>query len=125
MRNGKKELSISLDMFYVYPLVFPLGQTYAFAAEKAVNLYPFKTNRDLFFICFAPGFHDVDCAGIPVTRDSNHFQWILYSGFQNIRGAGQDSFSCMYSQFHKPNFADSGIRIPLHADDLLNMFPCF
>ena len=41
------------------------------------------------------------------------------------KGAGPDSFSCMYSEFHKPNFPDSGIRIPLHADDLLNMFPCF
>ena len=41
-------------MFYIYPLVFPRGQTYAFAAEKAVNLYPFKTNRDLFFYLFRP-----------------------------------------------------------------------
>ena len=41
-------------MFYIYPLVFPRGQTYAFAAEKAVNLYPFKTNRDLFFLFVSP-----------------------------------------------------------------------
>ena len=54
MRNGKKELSSSLDMFYIYPLVFPRGQTYAFAAEKAVNLNPFKTNRDLFLYLFRP-----------------------------------------------------------------------
>ena len=32
-------------MFYIYPLVFPRGQTYAFAAEKAVNRNPFKTNQ--------------------------------------------------------------------------------
>ena len=36
-------------MFYIYPLVFPRGQTYAFAAEKAVNRNPSKTNRDHFF----------------------------------------------------------------------------
>ena len=54
MRNGKKELSSSLDMFYIYPLVFPRGQTYAFAAEKAVNRKPFKTNRDLFLYLFRP-----------------------------------------------------------------------
>ena len=95
-------------MFYIYPLVFPRGQTYAFAAEKAVNLYPFKTNRDLFFfICFAPGFHDVDCAGIPVTRDSSHFQWIFYSGFQNTRGRVRiPSAACI------PNFTSPISRIP-------------
>ena len=81
-------------MFYIYPLVFPRGQTYAFAAEKAVNRNPFKTNRDLFFLFVLPhvresstvldsGFHDVDSTGIPGTRDSSHFQWILYSGFQS------------------------------------------
>ena len=64
-------------MFYIYPLVFPRGQTYAFAAEKAVNRNPFKTNRDLFFLFVLPhvresntvldsGFHDVDSTGIPV-----------------------------------------------------------
>ena len=41
-------------MFYIYPLVFPRGQTYAFAAEKAVNRNPFKTNRDLFFLFILP-----------------------------------------------------------------------
>ena len=37
----------------------------------------------------------------------------------------QVSFSCMYSEFHKPNFPDSGISDCLTCDDLLNMFPCF
>ena len=41
-------------MFYIYPLVFPRGQTYAFAAERAVNRNPFKRNRDLFFNLFYP-----------------------------------------------------------------------
>ena len=61
-------------MFYIYPLVFPRGQTYAFAAEKAVNHNPFKTNRDLFFNCFAP------CKGI---QHSPRF-WIP-PGFQVLR----------------------------------------
>ena len=38
----------SLEVFYIYPLVFPRGQTYSFAAEKVVNHNPFKTNPDLF-----------------------------------------------------------------------------
>ena len=121
-------------MFYIYPLVFPRGQTYAFAAERAVNRNPFKTNRDLFFICFAP------CKGI---QHSLRF-WIprrgfhrdsRYSGFQSfsvdlvfwipILSGIQVSLSCMYSEFHKPNFPDSGISDCLTCDDLLNMFPCF
>ena len=64
-------------MFYIYPLVFPRGQTCAFAAEKVVSRNPFKTNRDLFFLFVLPhvresntvldsGFHDVDSTGIPV-----------------------------------------------------------
>ena len=132
MRNGKKELSSNLDMFYTYPLVFPRGQTYAFAAKKAVNRNPFKTNRDLFFLSFVSPhvtesntvldsrFYEVDCTGIPVTRDSSHFQWILYSGFQNTRGRVRiPSAACI------PNSTSPISRIPLHADDLLNMFPCF
>ena len=63
-------------MFYIYPLVFPRGQTYAFAAEKAVNRNPSKTNRDHFIFVLPhvresstvldSGFHDVDSTGIPV-----------------------------------------------------------
>ena len=122
-------------MFYIYPLVFPRGQTCAFAAEKVVNRNPFKTNRDLFFfICFAP------CKGI---QHSLRF-WIprrgfhrdsRYSGFQSfsvdlvfwipILSGIQVSFSSMYAEFHKPNFQDSGISDCLTCDDLLNMFPCF
>ena len=121
-------------MFYISPLVFPRGHTYAFAAEKAVNRNPFKTNRDLFFICLAP------CKGI---QHSLRF-WIprrgfhrdsRYSGFLSfsvdlvfwipILSGIQVSFSCMYSEFHKPNFPDSGISDCLTCDDLLNMFPCF
>ena len=95
-------------MFYIYPLVFPRGQTYAFAAEKAVNLYPFKTNRDLFFLFvspqdsttwIAPGFQ---LPGILVI-----YQWIFYSGFQNTRGRVQiPSAACI------PNFTSPISRIP-------------
>ena len=105
-------------MFYIDPLVFPRGQTYAFAAEKAVNHNPFKTNRDLFFNCFAP------CKGI---QHSPRF-WIprrgfhrdsRYSGFQSfsvdfvfwisIFSGIPDSFSCMYSEFHNSGFQKLGL----------------
>ena len=87
-----------------------------------------------FFVCFAP------CKGI---QHSLRF-WIpqrgfhrdsRYSGFQSfsvdlvfwipISSGIQDSFSCMYSEFHKQNFPDSGISDCLTFDDLLNMFPRF
>ena len=52
-----------------------------------------------------PGFYDADCAGIPGTRDSSHFPWILYSGFQSLvcvcvcvgggGGGGSASFTCI------------------------------
>ena len=79
-------------MFYIYPLVFPRGQTYACAA---VNRNPFETKSRSFLKKFVSprvresntvldsGFHDVDSTGIPGTRDSSHFQWNLYSGFQS------------------------------------------
>ena len=87
-----------------------------------------------FFICFAP------CKGIQhsltfwIPRRGFHRD-SRYSGFQSfsvdlvfwipvLRGI-QVSFSCMYSEFHKPNFPDSGISDCLTCDDLLNMFPCF
>ena len=92
----KKNRSSSLKKFLIYPLVFPRGQTYAFAAEKAVNHNLLETNPDFFFICFAP------CKAIKHSlrfyRDSG------YSGFRIPRAA-----------FHKPNFPDSGIRISLHV----------
>ena len=62
---------------YIYALVFPRGQTYAFAAEKAVNRNPFLKRIAIYFFIFLPhvresntvldsGFHDVDPTGIPV-----------------------------------------------------------
>ena len=104
-------------MFYIYPLVFPRGQTCAFAAEKVVNRNPFKTNRDLFFLFVLPhvresntvldsGFHDVDSTGIPGTRDSSHFQWILYSGFQSYVGFRFPLAACI------PNSTSLISRIP-------------
>ena len=115
-------------MFYLYPLVFPRGHTYAFAAEKAVNRNPFKTNRDHF--CFVlphvresstvldSGFHYVDSTGIPVIftgsciLDSN-LKWD--SGFLQLH------------VFRIPQAQFPGFRSPdcLTCDDLLNMFPCF
>ena len=94
-----------------------------------------KRNRDLFFkICFSL------CKGVQhslrfwISRRGFHRD-SRYSGFQSfsvdlvfwipILSGIQDSFSCMYSEFHKPNFPDSGISDCLTCDDLLNIFPCF
>ena len=118
-------------MFYIYPLVFPRGQTYAFAAEKAVNHNPFKTNRDLFLIAsphvresntvLDSGFHDVDSTGIPGTPDFSHFRWILFSGFQSLVGFRIPSAAC----FPNSTILDSRSSDCLTCEDLLNIFPCF
>ena len=116
-RSSSLEIKCSI---YIYPLVFPRGQTYAFAAEKVVN----HNSRSYFLICLAP------CKAIQHSlrfyRDSGYsgFHSISvyhqYSGFQSLEG-----FRIIRAAFHKPNFPDSGIRIPLHVMILLKMFPCF
>ena len=97
-------------MFYIYPLVFPRGQTYAFAAEEAVNRNPFETKWRSFFspnvresnTILDSGFHDVDSTGTPGTRDSSHFQWNLYSGFPQLH-----VFRISKAQF--PGFRNLGL----------------
>ena len=116
-------------MFYIYPLVFPRGQTYAFAAEKAVNHNPFKTNRDLFFNCFAPckGIQHSPRFWIPRrgfhwdSRYFSHFRWILFSGFQSLVGFRIPSAAC----FPNSTILDSRSSDCLTCEDLLNIFPCF
>ena len=115
-------------MFYIYPLVFPRGQTYAFAAEKAVNRNPFKTNRDHFFFVLPhvresstvldSGFHDVDSTGIPVIfsgsciLDSN-LKWD--SGFLQLH-----VFRIPQAQF--PGFRNLGLPYMWRFVKLVSMF---
>ena len=116
-------------MIYIYPPVFPRGQTNVFAAEKAVNRNPFKTNRDRFFKFVLPhvrksntvldsGFHDVDSTGIPVIfsgsciLDSN-LMWD--SGFLQLR-----AFRIPQAQF--PGFRNLGLSYMWRFVEHVSMF---
>ena len=68
----KNNPSSSLGMFYIYPLVFPRGQTYSFL--KRILIFCL-----LLFV--SPHVRQsntvLDSTGIPGTRDSSHFHCIF------------------------------------------------